>query len=308
LLSTRLDIFVSSHSPLASLFRLLQSHDHEIFYILALPLQSLTCIIPQPPSRPNTPQVRVFSSNNLKMSPNPFTAAKLLVSPQKWFARRPSATPSVRTQEHWDEPVPGTYEHIPGRGWHLVAVDDEEAPSADASAPITLPQPVSYCRILHRYMLRQDYECRRKYQRTTDSKGTPKILGFFRLDDGVTWVQAWNARGEFVPGPYQRWCIDTETGRLRPMLCKDDPEWMSRKNSQVLEGTTPGGCSCMTRGSSKANSTYRAGMSLDSTRPGSIKDINTALTKPMSGSPTKEEMEQLSAMELRSRLMELGST
>lgn len=26
-------------------------------------------------------------------------------------------------QEHWDEPVPGVYEYIPGRGWYLIATD-----------------------------------------------------------------------------------------------------------------------------------------------------------------------------------------
>jgi hypothetical protein len=185
------------------------------------------------------------------MTPNLLVATQTLFSPHKWFKRQQSERPTRKT-EHWDSPVPGHYEYIPGRGWYLVATDKDASSNVDLATdggPVgTLPmkstkskdmirmaQPVAvkYSKVLKRYLLDPDYRIRKRHGEIKDSRGRSVQVGFFRLDDGIAWVQCWDANGEFIPGPYKLWCVDAATEKFRHMLRKDDPDYApSRANSR----------------------------------------------------------------------------
>lgn len=151
------------------------------------------------------------------MSPNPYILLRNLVHPTRWFTSNASRGQRPRGRlEHWDEPVPGTYEHFPGRGWFLIAVDSDDGDKLDK------PIPVTYSRILHRYLFTTDFESRRKWGIVRDGDGGKKAGVFFRLDDGVTWVYCWKETGEFDSTPQkQPYCIDAETDKFRAMTASD---------------------------------------------------------------------------------------
>ncbi|KAJ4990857.1 hypothetical protein SVAN01_03646 [Stagonosporopsis vannaccii] len=184
------------------------------------------------------------------MSPNLFLATQKLFSPHKWFRENKAQERSIRKTEHWAEPKPGLYEYIPGRGWYLIAKLKEAAhdlPETSAEGgPVQTPRdppkeyeklarPISahWSRVLKRYLLEDDYKARKKYGAIQNEKGRNVEVGFFRLDDGVAWVQCWDQEGTFIPGPYKLWCISQRTGHFRPMLKGDDPKFAgSRSNSR----------------------------------------------------------------------------
>jgi hypothetical protein len=238
------------------------------------------------------------------MTPNLFLLGKLVVTPHKWFAPR-SGSKSPRKQEHWDAPIPGTYEYIPGRGWFLVEVDPEQ----NTSTPLQLPQAVTYCRILHRHMLLQDFEKRRRFENVKGHRG-----GFFRLDDEITWVKAWDETGASAPGPFERWVVDFDTKLFRPMTYGDVAELQSRQNSIVLPPRTlsmPSPRSSTTvsprivseQSSRKSSSTSMHACNTCGSSSGASYAQSTALTTPRSKG---KEPAELSATDLRLRLMELG--
>jgi hypothetical protein len=229
------------------------------------------------------------------MTPNLLLATQTLFSPHKWFNRQKSERPTRKT-EHWDSPVPGIYEYIPGRGWYLVATD-KDAPaqagengkgSGDRARPtskesngagvetirMTQPVQVKYSKVLKRYLLAPDYEMRKKYGDVQDFRGKWYTAGFFRLDDGIAWVECWDEDGEFIPGPYKLWCIDQQTGKFRHMLRGDDPAYMhSRHNSfegEPRRRRSQDSRSTQYRNNSKPGS-QRDGPSVPSTRANSIK-------------------------------------
>ncbi|OJD31199.1 pyranose 2-oxidase [Diplodia corticola] len=158
------------------------------------------------------------------MAPNLLVATQTLFTPHKWFTRK-SSEKSVRRSEHWNDPMPGTYEYIPGRGWYLARPD-----AADGSPGERLekPRPVKYSRVLRRYLFDAEYQRRKLSGEITDSHGKVREAGFFLLDDGIAWVNCWNHKGEFVPGPYERWVIDERNEKFRKMLKGDDPEWRKK--------------------------------------------------------------------------------
>lgn len=169
------------------------------------------------------------------MTPNLFLATQTLFSPHKWFRNQPKPSKPVRRTEHWDLPVPGTYEYIPGRGWYLIATDkrleDSKAPQGAEVPTVKLHQPVQvkYSKVLKRYLLAPDYEMRKREGRVMNENAARKEhAGFFQLDDGVAWVKAWDADGEFIPGPYKLWIPDPKTGHFRHMLKTDNPEYAER--------------------------------------------------------------------------------
>ena len=185
------------------------------------------------------------------MTPNLFLATQTLFSPHKWFKDRKSERPTRKT-EHWDVPIPGIYEYIPGRGWYLIATDKNASTNLDPNPQVlegrplavpntedpkettamTPPVPVRYSKVLKRYMLEPDYKLRKRHGDIEDSRGKRVQVGFFQLDDGIAWVQCWDDEGEFIPGPYKLWCIDARTNSFRHMLRKDDPDYQpSRQNS-----------------------------------------------------------------------------
>ncbi|KAF2011466.1 hypothetical protein BU24DRAFT_281770 [Aaosphaeria arxii CBS 175.79] len=215
------------------------------------------------------------------MTPNLLVATQTLFSPHKWFKSSPKSERPCRKTEHWDSPVPGLYEYIPGRGWYLVATDkfataeldnDTPAPSTILSEKqetttretikMSPPVQVKYSKVLKRYLLAPDYEMRKKHDRVQDSNGKWYTAGFFRLDDGIAWVECWSDHGEFIPGPYKLWCLDQTTGQLRHMLKCDDPEFVaSRTNSFEREPSSA-------RQSQDSRSTQFRGSGITSPRDG----------------------------------------
>lgn len=151
------------------------------------------------------------------MSPNPYILLRNLVTPNRWFTS--NTQPSHRSKgriEHWEHPVPGLYEFVPGRGWFLVAVDTDDGDKLDN------PVPLTYCRALHRFMLKDDFESRKKWGTVKDENGNCKKGVLFRLDDGVTWIFCWDEFGNFDTSdrkiPY---CIDNNTRKFRIMTATD---------------------------------------------------------------------------------------
>ena len=99
-----------------------------------------------------------------------------------------------------------------------------------------LPEPVVYCRILHRYLLAADMEERCQWHTVVppdDASSTPQEFRFFKLDDGICWVAGWDANEEFIPGPYRKWCFDKEAMTMRPMGSRKDLGAGSRMNSST---------------------------------------------------------------------------
>ncbi|KAI9771238.1 MAG: hypothetical protein M1835_006456, partial [Candelina submexicana] len=107
------------------------------------------------------------------MAPNLFVGVRTLFKPQTWFCHKahPKRNTSIGRLEHWDSPIPGTYEYIPGRGWYLVATD---SPSS-----IKKRQPVNYCQITKKWVLQSDFEQRSHFAIVEVSPGKQKRMGFF---------------------------------------------------------------------------------------------------------------------------------
>lgn len=143
------------------------------------------------------------------MAPNLFLCLRAVFCPLYWFHRGERIHGSIHREEHWNSPVPGIYKYIPGRGWHLISRDGSEDDEK-------LPVPLIYCRILHRYLFEDDMEDRCRWHMVSLEEGAkPARCMFFRLDDGYTWVAGWDAQGVFIPGPYPKWHLDSETNTMR---------------------------------------------------------------------------------------------
>ena len=187
------------------------------------------------------------------MTPNLYLCARTVVRPDTWVSRKHNRSSSHADRhliEHWDSPVPGTYEFFPGRGWYLTHRDypidngyesgyesDQSGLSASTSttsrstASITSTsstsstfsicpkgEEVRYCRILHRYFLASELEARCRWGPVIRGEGNKaEICRFFRLDDGISWVLCWDSKGRFLYGPYRKYFMDQETGHMRPM-------------------------------------------------------------------------------------------
>lgn len=234
------------------------------------------------------------------MTPNLFVATQTLFQPHKWF-RQNKPEKSQRKTERWNEPVPGLYEYIPGRGWYLIEKNKIPAKSKDAgedskeggpvltieeTTPVETikvqpPIAVRYSKVLKRYLLAPDYEVRKKYGDIESSRGNKLLhVGFFRLDDDVSWVNCWDENGEFVPGPYRLWCYDVHTKQFRHMLRRDDPEYQrTRPNSRVASRQNSFDRESLQRRHSQESrsteyrggaSSTRDGQSVPSSRPNSV--------------------------------------
>lgn len=257
------------------------------------------------------------------MTPNLFVATQKVFQPHKWFKKQ--ADKPQRRTEHWESPVPGVYEYIPGRGWYLTATYkehdgpdfSEKIASKDGgpvggsinekpkqTVPVPAPVPVRYSKVLKKYLLNPDYEIRKKYGTIENSKGRMVQVGFFQLDDGVAWVKCWDEEGEFIPGPYKLWCIDARTDRFRHMLRADDPEYQrSHPNSRTASRANSFDRETGSRrNSQESRSTqYRPGPgstcdgpSVPSTRANSIKGVTTSNPATRSGSQPSSRRNSLS--------------
>lgn len=246
------------------------------------------------------------------MAPNLVVMAQTAVNPQRWFSRSKSqpnigASPgaSLALTEHWRSPVPGTYQHRPGAGWFLIQCD------ADKSKP-EFPDKVIFSEALDRRVLASDYHARCRKARLplpfvpspassrtnsgsrpssparASSKGRYKkdkhkpkeqpIVNFVRLHDDVTWLNDKDENGELTNGPWQRFCIDKETGEFRPMLRRDDPS----KSSPSLDSRPPSRASKVDGKKSNASSVKN----LSSRAPSPA----SSLRLPSSKSPTPGAM------------------
>ncbi|CBX96708.1 hypothetical protein IAQ61_005432 [Plenodomus lingam] len=229
------------------------------------------------------------------MTPNLLVVTQKAFSPHKWFKRSNSGR-TERTIEEWPTPVPGRYEHIPGRGWYLIAtLKDAAAHGSDVKSsdggpvlPVKSPMAKEYVKLdqpiqVHkskvltgRWFLDPDYKMRKRQGIIKNEQGKQVEVGFFQLDDG-TWVNCWDHEGNFIPGDpkirgYRRWCIDAQTKQFRHMLKRDDPNYVrSRQNSPEgeLDSHSQDSMSDVLRGS-RPNST-RNGPSVPSTRASSIR-------------------------------------
>ena len=150
-------------------------------------------------------------------------------------------------------------------------------------------------------MLQPDYDSRKRYGKITGDNGRIKTVGFFRLDDGVAWVQCWDEVGDFIPGSYKMWCVDEETGRFRHMLKGDDPHYSSRKNGRNADPSP-------SRRSQESRSTQYRGeggsadeqpVSTPSKCSNSMDDLPTlqsSLVNARSSSPTSLPMSQATTL------------
>jgi hypothetical protein len=192
---------------------------------------------------------------------------------------------SLRTTEHWDSPVPGLYEYKPGRGWYLIGTDESQHSEPKYPIPVVYSKVLKRYLFTSDYEDRRR-RAKVKLHEVPSRNGSIKTIAteegkappvaeidapvpgkksrsssnavpqtrtvvkdsiFFRLDDGVTWVRCWDELGDFIPGPYERWCIDQKSGSFRKMLKGDDPDWQQRHSSsrsthralqKALTGTT----------------------------------------------------------------------
>lgn len=196
------------------------------------------------------------------MAPNLFILARNIFHP-KYLLRhgrkdRIKIKGSISREEHWDAPVPGTYKYTPGQGWFLIRRDDDteqasvgshtqiDSSCSDISSTLgstqqSLPEPVVYNSILHRYILVSDLKRRvrrceipvacniaastssnsektkQKPTAATTTATTTRMQAFWflRLDDGKTWVAAWDDNDNFLPGPYLKWRYDKKKKEMK---------------------------------------------------------------------------------------------
>ncbi|KAJ4362522.1 hypothetical protein N0V83_010616 [Neocucurbitaria cava] len=248
------------------------------------------------------------------MTPNLFLATQRVFSPHKWFKTSKNER-AVRQTEFWEDgPVPGLYEYIPGRGRYLVAtvkeastnVTDSKTSEGGPVLPPSSPQPreyvhlehpipITYSRAIKRWFLDPDYKLRKKHGVITNNRGKRVTVGFFRTDDhgGVAWVQCWDEEGTFVPGPYQKWCIDAETKQFRHMRKRDDPNYVqSRSNSSSRDADTHSQDSMSTqiRDSLSGSTKNGPSPSLPSTRANSIRYMpsSNSASRPTSQRPSRQ--------------------
>ncbi|OJJ51216.1 hypothetical protein ASPZODRAFT_56018 [Penicilliopsis zonata CBS 506.65] len=163
------------------------------------------------------------------MAPNLFLCLRTVFCPLYWFQRGERIDGSLHKEEHWDSPVPGTYKYTPGHGWQLIRRDDSDS---DEKTPVSLV----YCRILHRYLFDYEMEERCLWHTVTHREGVPpERFMFFLLDDGYTYVAGWDARGRFIPGPYQKWSFDSDTKTMTRMTSTTSSANVSRCSSIIPE-------------------------------------------------------------------------
>lgn len=231
------------------------------------------------------------------------------------MSHRPGNRTPKSEPEHWElskkVTIPGHYQHRPGRGWYLTAVDNAE------DCTLRLPQQVIYCDILHRWMLVCDFEKRRRQEMIKHPSyynGQSKLRGFFLMDDEKTYVMAWNSTGEFIlsEGTVQGWCVDEATRTLRPMERKDRP----KATPKIIDGILVGGSSrapsvkWMESRNASIAGPGNVCSSCNVSKPASVFDRTeskngTALTTPGSPAAYGADEEEVNAKELRLKLKEL---
>jgi len=220
------------------------------------------------------------------MTPNLFVLGKTVLSPHRWFDQKKKPTSSSASSsadddskiQHWEQPVPGYYEHEEGRGWYLIAKDGASLGS------IKVPRTkVTYSKVLKRWIYEDDMAARKLRGRFLDERISREQVGFFRLDDGVAWVNSSDATGNFLPGPYTLYCIDADTKKFRAMKKRDDP---IRQQTKRLRDAQKGRQSSSSSGDSddvapkfrKESNALAAHSNSNSSRPASSRTYTNSRT------------------------------
>jgi hypothetical protein len=247
------------------------------------------------------------------MTPNLLVATQKAFSPHKWFKSTKSERPTREIEER-DTPVPGRYERIPGRGLYLTArledVPIDAAKSGAEGGPVLQadsarkqqyvkldrPIPVTYSKYLKRYLLDTEFRSRKKRGTIRNERGKEVEVGFFQLDDGVTWVQCYDQEDTFTPADstgYKRWCIDAQTKQFRHMRKSDDPNYvLSRRNSSERDTDSHSQDSRSNLFRSGPGSA-RDGASMPNSRPSSIRyPTSTATSGFTSQRPSRQNSPQ----------------
>ncbi|KAL6709135.1 hypothetical protein ACN47E_001951 [Coniothyrium glycines] len=247
------------------------------------------------------------------MTPNLLVATQKAFSPHKWFKSNKTARPTREIEER-DSPVPGRYERIPGRGLYLIARLQDSATTANASqtgggpvlsasssprqeyVKLDRPIPVTYSKYLKRYLLDDEFRSRKKRGTIKNDRGKQVEVGFFQLDDGITWVQCYDEEDTFLPADstgYKRWCIDAQTNQFRHMRKGDDPNYIrSRRNSSERGVDRHSQDSRSTLFRSGPGST-RDGPSMPSSRPASIRYPTSTTTSTLASQrPSRQNSPQ----------------
>ncbi|KAI9726554.1 MAG: hypothetical protein M1834_008996 [Cirrosporium novae-zelandiae] len=158
------------------------------------------------------------------MAPNLYILLRNIFVPSCWrlpsHSRRGSRDAPKKAHivhEHWDFPVPGTYEYRPGRGWFLIQLDLDQ-PGAKGQ-PFEKPQQVVYCNVLERWMFLSDYKARCHWERVMMPNARkyddPCHMRFLRLDDSVGYLMCWDEDGKPLDGPWMLWEMDEKKKKLR---------------------------------------------------------------------------------------------
>ena len=163
------------------------------------------------------------------MAPNLFLCLRNAFCPLYWFRPRIRIHGDICKDVHWTVPVPGIYRYVPGHGWHLIRRDDSEE-NQQAS-----PEPVVYCQVLHQYMLASEMDSRcRLFSVAVREGAKPQQFRFFLLDDGATWVAAYDQKDRFIPGPYRKWKFDRKTMEMRPVTFLDNEGTGKGKSTSAI--------------------------------------------------------------------------
>lgn len=235
------------------------------------------------------------------MTPNLLVATQKAFSPHRWFKANKNEQSKQRDDrfEDRDSPIPGRYELVPGRGLYLIARLQESPVDSSTTSPVEgksgsttsntkreyvkLDRPilVTYSRYLKRYLLDSEFRSRKKRGTIKNERGKLVEVGFFKLDDGITWVQCYDEEDKFVPCDstgYKPWCIDAQTQQFRHMRRGDDPNYIrSRQTSSERDGDNHSQDSRSNLFRSGPASS-REGPSVPNSRPASIRYPTSATT------------------------------
>lgn len=134
-------------------------------------------------------------------------------------------------------------------------------------------------------------------------------------------IQCWDAFGHFIPGPYQRWCRDSKTRRMRPMVRRDiDNEngdvdgresrrdsWEKTQRNQSYSEASRHCSVCSSPSTRSLRRPAYEGRASASTVAESSRSQGTAMTTPASGIISRQQTaDEIDAKELRAELLKIN--
>lgn len=243
------------------------------------------------------------------MTPNLLVATQKAFSPHKWFKPSKNEKPTKKEDryEDRDSPIPGRYERVPGRGLYLIARLHDATDSTDAAKAaggphrkeyVKLDRPilVTYSKFLKRYLIDSEFRARKKRATIKNEHGNLVEVGFFKLDDGVTWVQCYDAEDQFVPcdsAGYKPWCIDARTQEFRHMVRRDDPNYVRSRQTSTERDVDSHSQDSRSNLFRSGPGSSREGPSVPNSRPGSIRyPTSTTTSAYASQRPSRQNSPQ----------------